>query len=89
MQAIDLGEQSAIILASQYDEVLLLMDDSAGRAVASARGITVVGTLGVLRAASLENLIDLREVLPKLLATNFRVAKALVDQLLGRASSHS
>lgn len=82
MQAIDMGERSAIILASQYEEVLLLMDDAAGRAVAAARGLIVVGTLGVLRAASRSGLIDLGEVLPKLLATNFRVARSLVDQLL-------
>src|SRR5580700_9857113 len=63
-------------------EVLLLIDESAGRREASRRGIPNTGTLGVLRAAAIEHLIDLPSALDRLLATNFRISKALVADLL-------
>lgn len=82
LQALDSGEHAAILLAQQQTEVLLLMDDSSGRAEAAKRGIPTIGTLGVLRAASLQRLIALPVVLARLTATNFRVSQDLVNQLV-------
>ena len=79
---LDPGEQAAITLAQRYQEVLLLIDDVPGRAAASKRNIPTVGTLGVLRAAALRGLIDLAPVLARLGTTNFRVSKALIEELL-------
>ena len=79
---LDPGEASAIALAELQTEVLLLIDDSAGRLEALRRGIPNTGTLGVLRAAAVEGLLDLSSALEKLLATNFRVSRALVADLL-------
>jgi predicted nucleic acid-binding protein len=79
---LDAGEGSAIALAELETEVLLLIDDSAGRLEASRRGIPNTGTLGVLRAAAIMHLIDLPLVLDRLLATNFRVSKTLLGDLL-------
>ena len=56
---LDPGEYAAILLAERQAEVLLLMDDAAGRQAASRRGIPTIGTLGVLRAAALQGMIDL------------------------------
>jgi predicted nucleic acid-binding protein len=79
---LDAGEGSAIALAELETEVLLLIGDSAGRQEASRRGIPNTGTLGVLRAAAIEHLVDLPSALDNLLATNFRVSRTLVADLL-------
>ena len=62
---LDAGEGSAIALAELETEVLLLIDDSAGRLEASRRGVPNTGTLGVLRAAAIEHLIDLSSALDR------------------------
>ena len=79
---LDPGEQAAILLAQSEAGALLLIDDAAGRLEASRRGILNTGTLGVLRAAALTDLVDLRSVLARLLETNFRVSMTLVQDLL-------
>ena len=79
---LDPGEQSAILLAQLEAGTLLLIDDAAGRFEASRRGILTTGTLGVLRAAALTDLVDLPSTLARLLETNFRVSMTLVDDLL-------
>jgi len=78
----DAGEGSAIALAELENDVLLLIDESAGRLEAARRGIPNTGTLGVLRAAAIEFLVDLPSALDRLLATNFRVSKGLVADLI-------
>jgi predicted nucleic acid-binding protein len=82
LRALDPGERAAILLAQQQTRVLLLMDDASGRLEATKRGILTTGTLGVLRAASLQKLISLPEVLTRLRATNFRVSSDLLNDLI-------
>ena len=45
---LDLGEAEAIVLAEESHAEYLLIDEKHGRAVAEARGLSVVGLLGVL-----------------------------------------
>jgi predicted nucleic acid-binding protein len=83
LNQLDSGERAAILLAQQQSPaVLLLMDDASGRAEADRRGIPTVGTLGVLRAAASENLLDLPSTLQRLLDTNFRISKSLAEAIL-------
>jgi predicted nucleic acid-binding protein len=56
---LDAGESAAIALAKLESEVLLLIDESSGRPEAARRGIPNTGTLGVLRRAATESLLDL------------------------------
>jgi predicted nucleic acid-binding protein len=79
---LDQGERSAILLAQLEAEVLLLIDETAGRLEASRRGIRNTGTVGVLRAASITGLVDLPSALHLLVATNFRISRALLDGLI-------
>jgi predicted nucleic acid-binding protein len=80
---LDDGERAAILLAeAQPRPVLLLIDDAEGRAEAKRRGIPTTGTLGVLRAAALRNLIDLHVVLNRLKTTSFRCSADLIEDLL-------
>lgn len=82
MLHLDPGERAAITLAQSEPGALLLIDDAAGRIEASRRGILNTGTLGVLRAAAVKELVDLPTVLARLLETNFRVSMELVNDLL-------
>src|ERR1035437_7277521 len=53
LSRLDQGERCAILLAQSEAEVLLLIDEAAGRLEASRRGIPNTGTVGILRAASI------------------------------------
>jgi len=82
LELVDAGERAAILLAQEEPDVLLLIDDAAGRAEANRRDIPNTGTLGVLRAASLRQLLDLPLALTRLAATNFRVSQSFIEELL-------
>src|ERR1700674_2822898 len=74
---LDAGEAAAIRLAEQLGETaFLVMDDAKGRGEAARRGIPSTGTLGVLQAASKNGYLVLRDVLPRLLETNFYITPA-------------
>jgi predicted nucleic acid-binding protein len=81
---LDLGERAAIALAERTRAELLLIDESAGRAEARRRSLRVTGTLGVLRTAAEAGLIDVRDVLERLAATNFYVDEALLRSIFAK-----
>mgnify|MGYP001266374093 CR=1 FL=1 len=81
---LDEGEREAIALAEAQGADLLLMDERDGVRVARRRGLTVVGTLGVLDRAAELGLIELPVVLALLQQTTFRVAPPLVAALIER-----
>ena len=82
LNRLDEGERAAILLAQQEADVLLLIDDAAGRAEANRRSIPNTGTLGVLRAAAIRRFVDLPAALTRLAATNFRAPESLLAELL-------
>src|SRR5579863_5959140 len=82
LRHLDPGERAAILPAQEESDVLLLMDDAAGRSEATRYGIPCTGTLGILRAAAIRQLLDLPTALGSLAATNFRVSQNLVAKLL-------
>jgi len=82
LRHLDPGERAAILLAQQEGDVLLLIDDAAGRNEAKRYGIPTTGTLGILRAAAIHQMLDLPTALKSLAATNFRVSQNLVTELL-------
>jgi predicted nucleic acid-binding protein len=85
---LDAGEQAAITLAESLGgDVLLIMDDAAGRAEATRRGFRITGTLGVLRAAAQQHQLDIAVTLDSLSRTNFYLPPRLVAFLLAEARS--
>lgn len=81
---LDLGERMAIALASAFSADLLLIDDARGRMEARRRHLVVTGTLGVLRTAAEQGLINVQETLDRLKATNFYASDALITQMFER-----
>jgi predicted nucleic acid-binding protein len=79
---LDRGEREAIALAEALSADLIMLDDLAGRRVAQAQNLPVIGLLGVLKSGAKRDLLDLREALNRLQNTNFRVSVSLVNQLL-------
>jgi predicted nucleic acid-binding protein len=84
IDTLDLGERAAIALAERLQADFVLIDETEGRAEAMRRSLRVTGTLGVLRAAAEEGLVDIRDVLAKLSTTNFYVDEALVNKVFGK-----
>lgn len=78
---LDRGERAAIALAERVRADLVLIDEADGRIEASRRSLRVTGTLGVLRAAAGEGLIDVRSVLDRLATTNFYADEQLLARL--------
>jgi predicted nucleic acid-binding protein len=83
-EELDPGERAAIALAERVRADLILIDETEGRAEAGGRGFRVTGTLGVLRAAAQEGLIDVREVVNRLSTTNFYAHERLLDTVFGK-----
>jgi len=80
---LDPGERDAIMLAAELHADQLIVDDREGRRLAEERGITVIGTLGVLKEAATKGLLDLRDCVTRLQTTTFYVAPEVLRNLLG------
>jgi predicted nucleic acid-binding protein len=73
-----LGEAEAIQLAQELRADALIMDERRGRQVASGRGITVIGVLGMLRESYRRGFIDNPIALAaQLRYLGFRTSRAL------------
>lgn len=80
---IDIGEASAIALATEFDDVLLLLDDLKARKLATLLKFRITGTLGVIHKAKQMSLIDkVKPFIDKLLLTDFRIADSIIKEIL-------
>ena len=80
---IDYGEASAIALATEYDDVLLLLDDLKARKLATRLKFKITGALGVIHRAKQMSLINkVKPLIDKLLLTDFRVADNIIKEIL-------
>lgn len=73
---LDFGEQQAITLAGRIHAEHILIDDLQVRVAAKLRGLSVIGTVGILQRASREGLLDFQCAFHDLAATNFRMSPA-------------
>ncbi|GAB4024023.1 DUF3368 domain-containing protein [Spirosoma koreense] len=80
---LDKGEASAIALALEQDECLLIIDEQKGRKLARQLGLTITGTLGVLAQARLKGYIPaLKPLLDKIKQTDFRISEQLILEII-------
>jgi predicted nucleic acid-binding protein len=88
LEMLDAGEREAIALAEQLsfssDSVQLVIDELQGRREAERRGLHVIGTIGVLREAADEGLLDLRSAIERLRQTSFHISPAILARLLDK-----
>lgn len=78
------GEAEAISLSIELHASQLLLDDRKARSLATARGLSVAGTLNILEAGATRQLVDLPSAIVRLHRTNFRAPADLVKVLLDR-----
>ncbi len=84
---LDLGEASAIALALEKADVLLILDDLKGRKEAEKLGFRITGTLGVLFKAKKIGLItELKSYVEKLKAVGFRLSPTIEEDLLRKSN---
>ncbi|MCB0635192.1 MAG: DUF3368 domain-containing protein [Lewinella sp.] len=80
---LDQGEASAIALALQMEDPLLIIDEKKGRAVAKRLGLRVTGTLGIIvKAKERGYLSAAKPVLDRLMDEGFRMSDLLFKQIL-------
>jgi predicted nucleic acid-binding protein len=84
--SVDKGEASAIALAIELDDCLLIIDDLKGRKFANQLGLTIIGTIGVIVDAKLAGIIpSVKPILSKIKSTNFRITEQLELLILKRS----
>lgn len=80
---LDVGEASAIALAAEFDDVLLLLDDLKARKLAIQLKFKITGVLGVIHKAKQLSIIDkVKPFIDKLLLTDFRIADSIIEEIL-------
>jgi predicted nucleic acid-binding protein len=80
---IDPGEASAIALAKEIENSLLLLDDLKDRKLAGKLNLRFTGTLGVITKAKQIGVIRaVKPIIESLLLTYFRISGDVIDELL-------
>lgn len=80
---VDPGEAEVIALAQLVNDSIVLLDDSQARRVAERFDIPRIGTLGVLRRAKKQGLIDaIRPYIEQLKANNIYMSDRLIEAVL-------
>jgi len=78
MERLQKGERAAIHLAESLKANIVVIDEKAARQIASQRGLSVTGILGVLGEAAALGLVNLAQAIDRLRKTSFRCSPALL-----------
>ena len=83
---IDRGESSAIALALETPDSVIILDDFKTRKIAHHLGLTVTGTIGVIIKAKVDGIIpSVKSILEKIKQTDFRLTEEIEKQALNEA----
>lgn len=83
---VDAGEASAIALAIEHKNSILIIDDKRGRRLAASLKIEITGTLGTLMKAKQKGIIsEISPSLKKLKLNGFRISKEVEEGILEMA----
>jgi predicted nucleic acid-binding protein len=85
-QRLDAGEASAIALALETTESILIIDEKKGRKIAQEYNLELIGTLQILLFAKTKGLINsVKDILNELEQNKFRCSAKLKMDLLEKA----
>lgn len=80
---LDKGEAEAIVLATEKDAELIILDESLGRFHAKHNGLKVTGTIGILlKAKQLGYIIELKPLLFELRSKNVWLSNSFIEKAL-------
>jgi len=80
---LDRGEAEVIVLAEEIEADAVLIDDLKGRKTAMLRGLTVIGTIGVLLDAKERGLVDdVKPLLDELIRKKIRISRESYNHAL-------
>jgi len=83
---IDKGESSAIALALETPDSVVILDDYKARKIAERLGVTFTGTIGVIIKAKLNGTIpSIKPIIEKIKQTDFRLSVEIETQALKEA----
>ena len=83
---LDKGEASAIALAMEKKDALLIIDEKKGRRVAISLGVNTLGTLGILlKAKDVGLLPSIKTEIETLESKGFRISETLKINILSKA----
>ncbi len=83
---IDKGESSAIALALETPDSIVILDDYKARKIAERLGVTLTGTIGVIIKAKLNGIIpSIKPIIEKIKQTDFRLSAEIEIQALKEA----
>jgi len=84
--SVDQGEASAIALAVEQSDCLLILDDLKARKLAAELKLNFTGTVALLVEAKLKGyIISVRPIIDKIRKTNFRLTPELEKKILTSA----
>jgi predicted nucleic acid-binding protein len=70
-------------MASEFADVLLLLDDLKARKLATKLKIKITGALGVIHKAKQMSVIEkVKPLIDELLVTDFRIADQIIEEIL-------
>ena len=82
---LDVGEASALALAKEKADVLIILDDLKARKIAQELNLVLTGTLGAIgKAKERGHRDEIKPIIQKILQTNFRISPQVVNALLRR-----
>lgn len=80
---LDAGEASAISLAIETENSILIIDEKKGRRIAQDLNLVIIGTLKVLLIAKNKGaIVSVNEVILQLQQQSFRFNKKIIDEVL-------
>jgi predicted nucleic acid-binding protein len=87
--SVDPGEASAIALAMETPNSLIIVDDLKGRKLATRMELNFMGTLGLLLKAKEHHIIShIRPYIDKIQITDFRISQSIVNYVLESAGEN-